>query len=648
MAKKKQDLTAKGFEEALKRQEAAGDKITVIQSQMLEHLKSLEAEAIKQTAMIERQNSIVDNNDKQILKNSELDKKLQIVQTLESIKTEQDEDSIKKILKAGLLDKAGVGLNANILNLGKAINNLKIGGNSVIDNEKTLDKVTGQKEYKSSGQRFKGMTSGIGDFFTARGFLDKTGIVKRGTGSFMSNALDANEAAGKKAQARLDSGEEGTYKKFKADAKREQELVRKLADLNRSIAKSKKEGNLTDEGVENLQASKDRLALAPEFRKVMPVGTVDKDSKATTQDLTETQIETNVATEAYRKEELDLLTKIEENTRTTAKKKESEKEGGGLLSGLGAILAGIFGAVLAAISIALRVLGPAIASLTAFLIKSGIGLVKAATPLVKGAAPAIAGVAALGAVSLVTGALLDADGVGKNPDGSQKVFTEEEKKQDEQNYKEMSGVSKVISRYHRGLNKFNKFLPGIETNIGVEADKRRLKHETEILAKKKAAEEAKKPPTPKVPQPIPVPTTVKIGDETIAKGDTLSDASLAVIGSNVAAGKDYKDTPWVVEQYNKQNTASTAYGSMHVGPPAQSATVSVLPIAAASDMAANSKKLDISKSQPVGTPASAPVVVNNQTNNSSTKNSIVSSPVRNPDISLIRYIQSKFGAVSVP
>lgn len=582
---KKRDLTSKGFEEALKRQEAAGDKITEIQRQMLNHLKSLEIEAVKQTALIKEQTALSTHANEHLVKNSDLDKAMQAVQTYESIKTEHDEDSIKKILKTGLLDKAGVGLNANILNLTKTINKLKVGsgayqnGNDPVKNEKLLDKLSGQKEYRSTAsQKLKGMSSDVSDFFTARGFADKALNIKRGSGGFVSNMLDANEAAGKKAQARVLTGEEGSYKQFKQDAKREQELIRILSDLNRSIAKTKKEGNLTDAQVAELPDSKKRLNLIPEFKKV--------NAKDPSEDLTENQMEADEAEKEFRKEELDILTKIEKDL--SGKKKEGDSGGGGDNMLASALTAGLL------------LITAAIAKITDYF-----------SPM------------------------------GKDKDGKPLVIPKEDVKN---NHEQMSVPQKVF-----------KAIESVEHKvIGVVAPNfaRQLEFDTTARDTKHFKEKPRVLPnnedgTPSLGKHLKkslnlfgwgAPTRTgtnkpitSVGGTIINKGDILDQPTI----DDVQAHPD-KYPNWIQEAITKQ------IGDKTTATPNTIPAVNIKP--PKNNIADKSKQLDEDRNKPMGTPVVIPPVnVTNQTNNNSTNNSIITLPVRNPDNSINKYIQSRYG-----
>ena len=623
---KKQDLTSKGFEEALKRQVAAGDKVSALQTQMLNHLRSLEQEAIKQTAEIKKQTAVLETNDKILIKNSEIDKKVQIVQTLESIKTEHDEVAIEKVLRSGLLDKTGNGVNANIIKLVKAIDKIKLGGNA--KDTSVLDQQSGRREFKSFGQRWRGVKAGISDFLTPRGFLDKTGIVKRGTGGLFSESLDASEAASKKAQARLATGEVGSFKQFKSDATREQQLMRELGDLDRSIGKKKKEGHLTDEQIAKLPESEARLKLVPEFKKVMPK-TGDTNAFGT-QDLTETQIEDNAATASYRKEEIDLLKEISLNTKGGVGNGKGGAAGGLPAGGL----PGMGGPSLSDLAIP-----AAVATMPWW--KKGFNLAKkgAVTGLkvIKKATPwALAG---LGADYLGGKA-----GLGKDADGNDLTVDE---KQDDSNWDKMNPAQKGFSGVERGVEKATAFV-GLD-NLSNQLASERVKGETETAKKNDALDKILQPV---VKAPMTEIAMTELAGTNVSKGTPLNKAQMDAVDLQIKTGKAdlSKIYPaWLLSQYTRQKNGDVSTPAAPSAAPAAAANtippnVQLAPVTIASDFNNASQDLvNLQRTRDVAPAPAAPIITTVNNNTNQIKNSIITSPVRNPDNSLNRYYQSRYG-----
>lgn len=282
-------------------------------------------------------------------------KALQVIQTADSIKSVKDEDKLVKDIHKGLIDKTGDSLNSNVIKLLKVAKDTQ---KLTLDQQKDiLDKTGKQKEFKSIGQRLGGVKEGIKDFFSMRGFLDKTGIVKRGTGGIFSNALDAGEAARNKAAARIASGERATDPKtgrtlgraesekvFKGQAKEEQGLRRQQGDLNRQLDKYRDSG-LNETQISQTKEYKALMALADKFAKVDPMGHegiqpaagVD-DGRITAGPKAPAVDPEEVANEQaqVQEQQFDILKKIEENTRPAQEGgKGAESSGGGILAGIG-------------------------------------------------------------------------------------------------------------------------------------------------------------------------------------------------------------------------------------------------------------------------------------------------------------------------
>ena len=334
--------------------------------------------AVNLTELIAAQNKLIQQDQKRALKNESI--------TLAEFKNlgKTSKETVDAIKEAAISD-TGEGLNSNVNKMIKEVKktNTLIDKQTKVqlDTKSLLNRSAERKEFKSLGQRVGGIKEGFKDFFTMRGFLDKTGIVKRGTGGMFSNALDAREARQQKAQARVDTGERARYKKgtvidgkkvggqvmdeaaslkqFEKDAKEEQALRRKQGDLQRAVEKKTQAGNLNESQASQLKESKELKKLAAELKRVDPESYRDinnledtgedeprKSSKASASknDLTETEIENSVVMQ----NQLDILTKIEENTRGEGKGEEKagktdkgEKGKGGLFSGIGDKMKGV-------------------------------------------------------------------------------------------------------------------------------------------------------------------------------------------------------------------------------------------------------------------------------------------------------------------
>lgn len=334
-------------------------------------VSGLEKNNLKLNASIQAQLDAQLNTEK-VLSDSKV---IQAEQAENSLKSTKQDDKLVKDIYKGLVAKSGDGLNSNIIKLLKvAQDTQKIS----LEQRKDILETSGkQKEFKSIGQRLGGVKEGVKDFFSMRGFLDKTGIIKRGTGGIFSNALDAGEAAKNKAAARIASGERAqdpktgrtlgraeSEKVFKGQAKEEQGLRRQQGDLTRKIEKYKDAG-LNETQVSQTPEYKALLALADKFAKVDPMAyesiqPVSKVSNKENGDISESvkpskpsamddgRITAGPKAPAVDSEEvaneqalaqsqqLDIFKKIEENTRPAQEGGKGESSGGsGIMAGIG-------------------------------------------------------------------------------------------------------------------------------------------------------------------------------------------------------------------------------------------------------------------------------------------------------------------------
>jgi hypothetical protein len=278
---------------------------------------------------------------------AKLDEKLQVVQTVESIRSEKDESLSAEELKKGLLNKTGDGANANIVKMLAEIKKSNGFLKKQNDAKGVLDKTGDRREFKTIGQRVTGVKDNVKDFFSMRGFLDKTGIVKRGSGGIFGEALDAREDRQKYAKNRIQAGDptvhlhgkEGARKIFERQRGEQQQLVR---DTNKNDAKLKeyKDFNISERQIGLSPEMKAKEGLAARWQKSDPSTRIKTDEN----DMSESEIEQAKISE----EQTDVLNKIEENTRGAnaeqVKPKEEESKGG-MLSGLGKGISGVGGAL---------------------------------------------------------------------------------------------------------------------------------------------------------------------------------------------------------------------------------------------------------------------------------------------------------------
>lgn len=255
-----------------------------------------------------------------------------------------------KLLEDSLKKKTGDGLNSNIIKMYKEVK--KANDLTKEQMKGILDKSDERREFKTVVQRIKGVGANIKDFFSFRGFLDKTGIVKRGTGGIMSEFLDAREDRKKYAEMRnkMDPyknlvGDSAAKAKFREERKEQQILIRQQKDAERKIAEYKEKG-FSDKQIERSPESKALEQIAIKLAKVdpalRPAGFNPQTGKVNSIELeraertgSQKNKDTNELTEDklekdnYQQESLDTLKKIEENTKGGGGGKKDGKDGGG-------------------------------------------------------------------------------------------------------------------------------------------------------------------------------------------------------------------------------------------------------------------------------------------------------------------------------
>ena len=206
----------------------------------------------------------------------------------------------------------------------------------------------GRRTYRGVGERVEGVKDQLKDFFSVRGFLDKTGIVKRGTGGIFSDALDRREEKQKYIKARMETKGTtfGDEKTFARQFDEQQDTQRKMRK-NESVIKGYEELGFKDTQIKRSDAFKERGVLAEQLIKsdtrVRPSKETEKEGplvKSNTKklaaeaDLSENELENS----RLMNEQTELLRSIEENTRdkslAATKKRAEEGSGGGFLGGI--------------------------------------------------------------------------------------------------------------------------------------------------------------------------------------------------------------------------------------------------------------------------------------------------------------------------
>jgi hypothetical protein len=141
------------------------------------------------------------------------DKIIQLAQLYENKRIDDDGDRVEEQLKdlnknvKTLNEKTGDGLNSNVIKLFKEMEKVSKGLTSRSLNNEEAAKITGEvgerRQFNTIKPRVENFKEGFKDFFTMRGFLDKTGIVNRGSGGIVSEYLDRGEERNKYADNRL-------------------------------------------------------------------------------------------------------------------------------------------------------------------------------------------------------------------------------------------------------------------------------------------------------------------------------------------------------------------------------------------------------------------------------------------------------------
>jgi CTP-dependent riboflavin kinase len=106
---------------------------------------------------------------------------------------ERSEEQLKELNKniKSLNNKTGDGLNSNVIKLFKEVKKSSEKSlNRALNADEALNitgKVGERRQFNTLKPRVENFKEGVKDFFTMRGFLDKTGIVKRGSGGIVSD-----------------------------------------------------------------------------------------------------------------------------------------------------------------------------------------------------------------------------------------------------------------------------------------------------------------------------------------------------------------------------------------------------------------------------------------------------------------------------
>lgn len=224
-------------------------------------------------------------------------------------------------------------------------------------NAAVLDRARDAKVHNTLAGNIGGAVMGgvknVGSFFTPRGFLDKTGIVKKGSGGIIDQMFEARKARTDRIKARVMAGEvpeeKGIFAKIKqgiqlsGEAKREQAQRRELAKLDEQ-EQFMRDNGIDEQTIAQSDVREKKNSLAEQM-KVTGFGAKEEDDE---------KADSNVVTEEEREQlkiqedQSDKLDDIAENTKDMAaalsgKGSGSSKpeESGGMFSGIGGALSGL-------------------------------------------------------------------------------------------------------------------------------------------------------------------------------------------------------------------------------------------------------------------------------------------------------------------
>jgi len=295
---------------------------------------------------------------------------IQLAELYEQRKTDKNTEifdveikKLNKTIEESMKGKTGDGLNSNVIRLFKEVQKQTEGMRKLSKPEAKgiTDQAMGRRQYRGVGERLGAVKDNVKDFFSMRGFLDKTGIVKRGTGGVFSDALDKREEKQKYIKERMKvdptkniKGEAGAAKIFGEQFDKQQGIQKDMRK-NEAALKRMKDLGFKEEQIDRSPEAKKQKQLATDLAmvdsRVRPegfnakTGMVDekkvKKSATANADMTEAQMENS----RIQTEQLGLLSQIAENT-APAKGGSSgggDGGGGGIMAGIGAGLKAIGG-----------------------------------------------------------------------------------------------------------------------------------------------------------------------------------------------------------------------------------------------------------------------------------------------------------------
>ena len=210
------------------------------------------------------------------------DRIIQLANLYETRRIDQDGDRVENQLKElnknvkSLNDKGSDNLNSNVIKLFKEMQ--KVAKPVSPSRSMTADeasnitgKVGERRQFNTLKPRVENFKEGVKDFFTMRGFLDKTGIASRGSGGIVSEYLDRGEAKKKYVDQRVKTQGStfGSRETFARQFDEQQQIQGDITKNEREI-KSLRESGATDIGLKRSGLLDKRTQLATEMAKSDP------------------------------------------------------------------------------------------------------------------------------------------------------------------------------------------------------------------------------------------------------------------------------------------------------------------------------------------------------------------------------------------
>jgi hypothetical protein len=346
------------------------------------------------------------------------------------------------------------------------------------------------------------------NFFSVKGFLNTTGIVKENSSGFFARAIDNRHARKEYINDQRMMGSTKSDSELSSDFKQQQKITSQLRSTSSKIDALREKG-YDNAAIEKTGLLETQRNLASQYAKVDPrAAAIEQENTSKFFGGEEVQAEEERAQD----QQLDLFAEISKNTAETneillngqkkdKEEKDKEKSDGGIFGKLGAIFGsflGSFGKIFSSVIGAMGGIVGTVAKLLAGIAgAAGSGLLSAAGAAGKAAvgvagagakAVMTAGKAALpyalpAAVAVGAGNALDYGigklGVGKDEEGKDLAV---DVKRDEANWNRMNIFQKAESGLARGVEKVGSFI-GLD-NLSKQAQATRIKTETEYLDKR--------------------------------------------------------------------------------------------------------------------------------------------------------------------